>query len=519
MTNTYDAIVIGSGLGGLTAGALYARTGAKVLLIERNDAFGGAATTYRRGAMIVEASLHETTHPDAAGDPKGAIFEALDLDSEIDLLPAENFHEIRCPLIGEPFVLPHGFDAVEARLVERFAHQEKAIRSFLRQVKRTQQALDYMSAEHDNLWRLTHTAELPLELWAVMRDIRSSLSAVLQRCFGDDEAVKFALAANLPYYSDDPDNFWWLGYAVAQGGFLKSGGYFIRGGSQTLSDRLAAIIREEGGETLNACEAVAVDISPDGAVAGVRYRSRDGTDHAASAGIVFANAAPHVVARMLPEDRREAFMAPYRDRPLSISLFSATLGLDRPAREFGISSYSTQLIPAWMTRLSDFRDVAALLGDMPGERLPAFGVADYSRLDPGLASEGIYPLAVVCVDRLENWQDLDDGTYHRRKDAWCDAIIGRLDEEWPGIAGAVVETTVATARTMHDYLNTPGGAVYGFAPVPPEHFPKGPPQRLATSIDGLWIASSFAGFGGYTGAMMAGAGAARAAMRKVRSKG
>ena len=70
MSNEYDAIVIGSGLGGLTAGALYARTGARVLLLERNASFGGAATTYHRGALTVEASLHETTHPAAAGDPR-----------------------------------------------------------------------------------------------------------------------------------------------------------------------------------------------------------------------------------------------------------------------------------------------------------------------------------------------------------------------------------------------------------------------------------------------------------------
>ena len=33
---TYDAIVVGSVLGGLTAGALYARAGYRVLILERN---------------------------------------------------------------------------------------------------------------------------------------------------------------------------------------------------------------------------------------------------------------------------------------------------------------------------------------------------------------------------------------------------------------------------------------------------------------------------------------------------
>ena len=69
MTRKFDAIVIGSGLGGLTAGALYARSGRRVLLLERNDYFGGAATVYRHGELSIETSLHEIDGLDGH-DPK-----------------------------------------------------------------------------------------------------------------------------------------------------------------------------------------------------------------------------------------------------------------------------------------------------------------------------------------------------------------------------------------------------------------------------------------------------------------
>jgi hypothetical protein len=65
----FDAIVIGSGRGGLTAGALYARAGHRVLVLERNVQFGGAATVYRHGSLAIEASLHEIDGLDAE-DPK-----------------------------------------------------------------------------------------------------------------------------------------------------------------------------------------------------------------------------------------------------------------------------------------------------------------------------------------------------------------------------------------------------------------------------------------------------------------
>ena len=43
-----------------------------------------------------------------------------------------------------------------------------------------------------------------------------------------------------------------------------------------------------------------------------------------------------------------------RGRTPSASLFALTLGLSKPPREFGIDAYSTQLLPPWMTRLSDY---------------------------------------------------------------------------------------------------------------------------------------------------------------------
>ena len=43
----YDVVVIGAGLGGLTAGAILARAGRKVLVIERSNSVGGAASSYK----------------------------------------------------------------------------------------------------------------------------------------------------------------------------------------------------------------------------------------------------------------------------------------------------------------------------------------------------------------------------------------------------------------------------------------------------------------------------------------
>jgi all-trans-retinol 13,14-reductase len=59
MLPEFGAIVIGSGLGGLTAAALCAQAGLRVLVLERNEKFGGAATVYRHNGLTIEVSLHE----------------------------------------------------------------------------------------------------------------------------------------------------------------------------------------------------------------------------------------------------------------------------------------------------------------------------------------------------------------------------------------------------------------------------------------------------------------------------
>jgi phytoene dehydrogenase-like protein len=59
------------------------------------------------------------------------------------------------------------------------------------------------------------------------------------------------------------------------------------------------------------------------------------------------------------------------------------------------------------------------------------------------------------------------------------------------------------------YLGTPEGAIYGFAPLPPQGpMWQGIDRSVRTVIPGLYLASAFAGFGGFTGAIKAGGDAA-----------
>ncbi len=76
------------------------------------------------------------------------------------------------------------------------------------------------------------------------------------------------------------------------------------------------------------------------------------------------------------------------------------------------------------------------------------------------------------------------------------------------------------AFSMSSYLNTPEGAVYGFAPLPPEDpILLGFPRTPTTPVGGLFLASAFGGEHGFNGAMLSGAEAARLAARRLEGGG
>jgi phytoene dehydrogenase-like protein len=349
-----------------------------------------------------------------------------------------------------------------------------------------------------------------MKLKPALRDWRRSLAEVFDRAFGHDEAIKWALAANLPYYHNDPATMWWVYFAVAQGGFLGLGGRYVRGGSQQLSDALARVIKAAGGEIETGRIATEIRLDTSGRPSVVVHTDKKGGDRVEiSTRAVAGNAAPAVLAAMLAKPARERLSAAYSGRRLSTSLFSATFGLAKRPSQLGFHVYSTFLVPSWMKRFTDLPRSAELLGAAPNAvRDPHLVVVDYSAIDSGLAGPP-YPVSVVGIDRVENWAALDQAAYAERRRQWTDRIIEIVDGEFPGFAANVVASTFSSALSIQRYLNAPHGAVYGFAPVVPQKsFRLGVDRSPVTTVPGLYLASAYGGGVGFTGAIMGGAAAA-----------
>ncbi len=510
MTAQYDVIIVGAGLGGLTAAARLAQAGCKTLLIERNTSVGGAASTYKAGDLVIEASLHETSGPENPLDAKHAVLKDIGVLDSVTWVPTGSVYEVRGGPLGVPFVLPEGFAAAREALSERFPALRSGIVEIVSEMERITSCLGTLgqggAALDDPLAALS---ALP-KLADLASGWRRSVSERLAAAFGDDEGAKCALGANLLYWHDDPDELWWILFAVAQGGYIGSGGRYVQGGSQRLSNAIARAFKAAGGELLMRRRVSEILIGADGLPSGVVHVAKDGSERTeVGARVVVGNAAPTALASMLPEPQRERFIAPYAQQPLSISLFSATIGMSQPPQQFGLSSYATMLLPEWMRTLADYGRAAAIMADAPGEAMPPLAVVNYAAIDSGLGGPP-YPVSVVGVDKIANWQGLDADAYEEKRALWRSALVAQLHRTYPGFADAVVSTVLSTPVTMQSYLGTPDGAVYGFAPLPPSGpLWRGPGRSPRTPIDRLFLASAYAGCGGYTGAILSGATAAK----------
>ena len=217
----YDIIIIGSGLGGLTAGAKLARSGKRVLVLEQHDRPGGCATTFKRKGFTMEVGLHEMDgmHP---GDMKSRIFRDLGVTGRVEFLKVPEFY--RFCNGRKDVVISHDPDDVKGKLLEMFPAEAKGISAYFNQVMNIRKTI----REPGN-------------------DSSKTLGDFMDEIIGDID-LKMILLGNMSYYTDDPYTLSLNYYSMAQTSYYEGGGNFIKGGSQSLSNTLRDLIEEQDGE-------------------------------------------------------------------------------------------------------------------------------------------------------------------------------------------------------------------------------------------------------------------------------
>lgn len=510
-TSHWDAIVIGSGIGGLSAAAGFAKAGKRVLILERLSNFGGAATVYKHGSLTMESSLHEIDGETIFSS--NSCFARLGLIGAVKPIATEHFYEVRGGTLARPILIPHGFDAAEAALRKALPHADKPLKKYFHDMRQLHHALKGLQNMAGHGLAGVGGFLLSGGIIELLSDLRQTVTRRFDSAFDDHEDAKFALGAMLGYFDDDPAKLSFMLYGGVWGRYLESGGYYFEGGSRALTNALLLQVKAAGGEARCKCTVTEVLTDEHDAACRVAFTDANGNTQTADAPVIFANAAPRLLADMLPPERRSDFLKHYEAFEPSVSLFNISLGLSRPASEFGVGAFSTFVFPEDMTHFGEMPEIAARFGGPPGQAMPFYTIADYGRLDAGIRQPGDPYLVSICgTDRLNWWSGLDEQEEKQRRQMWIDALIGDVDRQFPGFAGAVTTSEIATARTMKSFLGTPSGEVYGFRPTPQRLFSR--PPSAATEIKGLYLSSAYTVSGGYGGAMQGGLMANDAALSK-----
>ena len=503
---TYNSIIIGSGLGGLTAGALLALWGKKVLVLEQHYIAGGCATAFKRKDFLMEVGLHEIDGLHEQ-DFKRPIMELLGLFDGVEFIKIPELYHIRKG--GFSYVLPEGKQAKE-QLIRDFPNEGKSINDFFITIEKLYKEMHQMP--RSKWFRRLISPLMPLLYPTIARTSQLTAGEWLGKHF-KDKRLKTILTANMCYYTDDPFNLSLMYFLVAQGSYLNGGGHFVKGGSQALSHYLVHLIEQHGGQVLTGKYAKEILIENNRAV-GVAYQdtfNRTIPMEKVYADTVIANAAQPNVVQMLPEPQRSALQKRIGELRPACSLLSVYLGFNIDLRELGVTHYSNVILNKALKSLKDMKDDA----HSPWiER--SFTFVNYGVIDSQLCPKG-KSLGVICTtDYLADWEGLDDKDYQIQKEVVARTLLKRLEKEYPTILNYLEYYEVATPKTIHRYTLNPAGTAYGYVQSIGQ---TGLLREKVTAspIRNLYFSSAWApSGGGYSGAIYSGFFTAKAMNKAVK---
>ena len=481
----YDTIIIGGGLAGLTAGATLSKFGKKVLLLEQHYKPGGCATTFKRGDFIVEVGLHEMSGIVENGAiPQ--IFDMLEVNESVDLLKVPEFYAVVSE--EEKFVFPHGRVAATNALVSKYPKEEAAIKRFFKLIFGIRE--EVLRLPRSPLKRKLIYPLMPLLFPNLVQATRHTVGSWLDKYISNEEA-KLDMVAHIAYWGDDPYTLSMFYFGLPFSGFIGSGGRFIKGGSQQLSNHLAAYIEKHGGTVLLGKKVEKIETSG-GKATGVTFRDQfnKSTDPTTiSCDNVVANCAIPVVPDLLDKPFASELKRKINSKTNSCALLCMYLGFKKDVTSFGVEHYSNYFRGIGVKTLKDVK--LNHLGDWSKR---SFIFVDYGKVDAQLTppekSEGV----ICAVDYIGQWQKLSEEDYKAKKEEVAQTLLKRLEDRYPGIRDSIEYYEVSTSKTTERYTSNPTGSVYGYAQTPGQTGSKR--FRNNFLIPNLYFASAWAFPGG-----------------------
>ncbi|MEW6497397.1 MAG: C-3',4' desaturase CrtD, partial [Cyanobacteriota bacterium] len=430
-------VVIGAGIGGLTAGALLARRGYKVLVLDQAYLPGGCASTFKRRGFTFDVGATQVAGLEPGGIHK-RIFDELEID-----LPAAMPCDPACAVF-----LPSETEPIN---VWRDPEKWKAERQ--RQFPGSEPFWQLMATLFEASWKFQSRDPVlpPRSLWdlwqlasAVRPDTLITLPFTLMtvgdalRGYGvyEDQRLRTFLDLQLKLYSQvDVDETALLYAATALGVSTEPQGLFhLKGSMQVLSDRLVEALEKWGGKLLMRHTVEGIEVSGGKATAVKIRNQKTGEVWTESADEVVANVTVQNLVKLVGEQSPADYKRRVDKLPPASGAFVIYLGVDQSAIPAGC--------PPHLQFLYDYDGLI-------GENNSLF--VSVSHPGDGRAPEGKATIIASSFTDTRMWWRGSKEEYEQLKQQYTEDAIARLAQYFYLKPETIIHQETATPRTFAFY--------------------------------------------------------------------
>ena len=494
----YDAIVIGSGMGGLTTAALLSELGKKVCVLEQHYTAGGYTHSYERNGYEWDVGVHYIGDVGAKTQTR-RMFDFLS-SGNLEWAPMDAEYD-RFFVGDKIFNAVAGKQEFRDNLIRQFPNEQQAIDDYMKLLAKCGGALSaFGMGRAMKPWQQTLAKpylnwKTPDVFFRTTYDVLSELT--------DDQDLIAVICGQWGDMGLPPKQSTFMVHAMIARHYLY-GGYYPVGGAWKIAESIIPKIQKAGGEVFTYAQVDEILVE-DGRVCGVRMK--DGHCIACSC-VISAAGVENTFRHLLPAEAVE--QGGYKEKLAhvqpSFAHLGVYIGLTSTAEEIGLPKTNFWIYPS-----NDYDgDVEAFMKDKNAPfpvvyiSFPSAKDPDYLNRHPGTSTIEI--VAPAPYEWFAKWEDTTWGKrgddYESFKTELGERLMAHLYEKLPQLGGKVDYFEVSTPLSTNWFGGYRQGELYGLA-----HTSERMQQqwlRPQTEIPGLWLTGQDTLTCGVTGAMMAG---------------
>lgn len=462
-------VVIGAGIGGLTAGALLAKRGYRVKVFDQAWVPGGCASTFKRRGFTFDVGATQV-----AGLEPGGIHHRIFQELGVEI-PTASHCDPACAVFlpgeTEPISVWRDPNQWQAEREKQFPGSDRfwQLLANLFRYNWGFQSRDPVIPPR-NLW----------DGWQLLQAVRPDTLLTVPHLFttvgqllrltglGNQRRLKTFLDLQLKLYSQVNADQTALLYAATALGVSQApqGLFHLHGSMQVLSDRIVEALKKHGGELHMGHSVDQIQVHNQEFLGALIRQQKTGKIWTESADHVVANVTVQNLVRLLGEDAPRQYQQRVKKLPPSSGAFVIYLGVEEDAIPANC--------PPHLQFLYDY--------DGPiGENNSLF--VSVSRSGDGRAPEGKATIIASSFTDPTLWEKTEN--YEGLKQAYIEGAIARLSQYFHLTPDTIIHQEAATPRTFAHFTGRSQGIVGGIGQRLSTFGPFGFATR--TPIKRLWL--------------------------------